>query len=72
MELVDMLDLGSSVLAAWEFESLPGHHFFFENLHKLLKLLTFSQTNEETVLEVGKMPDYLIGDLCIIRLYNFE
>ena len=31
-------------------ELLPGHHFFFENLHKLLKLLTFSQTNEETVL----------------------
>ena len=27
----------------------PGHHFLFENLHKLLKLLTFSQTNEETV-----------------------
>jgi len=22
------------------------HHFFFENHHKLLKLFTFSQTNE--------------------------
>ena len=30
-------------------ELLPGHHFFFENILKLLKLLTFSQTNEETV-----------------------
>ncbi len=27
----------------------PGHHFPIQNILKLLKLLTFSQTNEETV-----------------------
>ena len=33
-------------------ELLPGHHFFFENILKLLKLLTFSQTNEEVILVI--------------------
>jgi hypothetical protein len=27
LELVDKLDLGSSALVAWGFDSPPGHHF---------------------------------------------
>ena len=52
MELVDMLDLGSSAFVAWEFESLSGHHPFFISLYKLLNFLTFSSTWTQAVDKV--------------------
>ena len=41
MELVDIIEFGSSLLVELEFESLSGHHFSIVNIHKLLKLCMF-------------------------------